>query len=101
MIIPLTGMYTVDISSYFCGDRFYYCPGEGKGEVQVLRNNNPIIIIRLSNATLYNCVSRSWSIIINWNVKDKLKVAVPTKICTYKYPQQQISFNGFLSSGSI
>ena len=101
VIIPKTGMYYVDICSYFCGNGFYYCPGDGNGEIQVLRNDNPIIIIRRANATLINCVSRSRAVIINLNVNDELKIAVPTKGCIYSDHQRQVSFNGFMLNGSI
>ena len=101
VIIPKTGMYYVDICSYFCGIGFYYCPGDGNGEMQVLRNDNPIIIIRRANATLINCVSRSRAVIVNLNVNDELKIAVPTKGCIYSDHQRQVSFNGFMLNGSI
>ena len=101
VIIPKTGMYYVDICSYFCGKGFYYCPGDGNGEIQVLRNDNPIIIIRRASATFINCVSRSRAVIINLNVNDELKIAVPTKGCIYSDHQRQVSFNGFMLNGSI
>ena len=101
VIIPKTGIYYVDICSYFCGTPFYYCPGDGNGEIQVLRNDNPIITIRLNLATFENCVSRSRSVIINLNVNDELKIAVPTKACIYADAKRQNSFNGFMLSGSI
>ena len=101
VIIPKTGIYYVDICSYLCGTPFYYCPGDGNGEIQVLRNDNPIITIRLVLATFENCVSRSRSVIINLNVNDELKIAVPTKVCIYSDYKRQNSFNGFMLSGSI
>ena len=94
VIIPVTGTYFIDITSYLCGTVSE--EGDGNCETNVMLNGSPIIIIRLSLATFANCVSRSRSTIVKLKVNDELWVKIPTVGWYYNDDQRMQTFTGFL-----
>ena len=93
VIIPVSGSYFIDMTSYLCGSVW---GGDGNCEMNVMLNGNPIIIIRLSVATFANCVSRSRSTIVKLKVNDELWVKIPTVGWYYNDDQRMQTFTGFL-----
>ena len=93
VIIPVSGSYLIDMTSYLCGTAW---GGDGNSEINVMLNGSPIIIIRLSPATFANCVSRSRSSIVKLKTGDELQVKIPTVGRYFNDGQRMQTFTGFL-----
>ena len=93
VIVPISGIYFVHLTGYFCGSEKY---GDSS-EMHTLHNGYPIIILRLSNTLSFvDCITRSRSIIINLTVGDELKVKTLTYSIFRSSSQHEEGFTGFL-----
>ena len=93
VIIPITGTYFIDLTSYLCGSGW---GGDGNCEMNVMLNGNPIVVTRLSVATFSNCISRSRSTIVKLLKDDELWVNIPTVGLYYNDDRRMQTFTGFL-----
>ena len=96
VIIPVSGVYYVDICSFHCGAPYFWCSGNGDTAIQVLRNGNVIINSKLSIITYDNCATRSRAVTVSLIAGDELRVKIPTAGCHFSDYHRTISFNGFL-----
>ena len=104
VIIPVSGIYFVDLGSPHCGKGFQWChDGDGNGDtvIQVLCNENIIVNKKLSVITYENCGVRSRATLVSLNTSDELRINVPTGGCHYSDAYGMIWFNGFLLFASV
>ena len=100
-VIPVPGIYFVDITANLCGS-FWPKKGDEYAEKQVLLNGFPIMIIRLCNVTQSYCFTRSRSTIAHLKVGDELRVKIPTRGQFYSSDDgHHESFTGFLLQASL
>ena len=91
IIVPLSGIYFVHLTGHVCSSE-----KDGRhSEMFTLHNGHPIIILRLSNTSIFDCLLSSQSTIVNLTAGDELRVKAQI-YGTLSWPWQFESFTGFL-----
>ena len=93
--ILVSGLYIVDLSSYFCGSG---CIGNGNQHLQLLLNGNPIIELKLMAFTANDGISRSRTVAVQMTKGDHMRVRAVNNGSYVSAPGQRYLnlFSGFL-----
>ena len=94
VVIPVAGIYFVDLSSHLCG--YFWNGGGDDSEIEVVLNSKSILINRLSSPKITGCITRSKSVLVNLNIGDIMRVRIPKRGRFFQGSKPQNSFNGFL-----